>query len=211
MSFRPFAKIGALRWALYRLAQWRVQEKLAALSPYLAVKERVLDIGAGNGVLCQQLRRRGQEVVALDTANLSFIDDIVPVVYDGVVMPFRADAFDVALIITVLHHCKDPNAVLAEARRVARRILVIEEIHENTFEKYCTYAIDSLFNFQFFDHPRSNKTDAGWRALFRNLDLEVTDAVYSRSIGILRRVTYVLERSPVRATATAHGVRDGAD
>ncbi len=196
MSFKPLLRVAPLRWSLYRLARWRVEEKIAAIHRYIEVGESVVEVGAGNCVLVEQLRRRGHEVVALDVANLSFIDGIVPELYDGAVMPFEDDRFDVALIITVLHHCTNPNAVLAEARRVARKVLVIEEIYENSLEKYCTYAIDSLFNFQFFDHPRSNNSDAGWRNAFGELNLEVKDAVYSRSIGVLRRVTYVLERAP---------------
>jgi ubiquinone/menaquinone biosynthesis C-methylase UbiE len=146
-------------------------------------------------VLCEQLERRGHKVVALDVENLSFVESIVPRGYDGKVIPFADDSFDVGLLITVLHHCQDPNAVLAEAKRVAKKVVVIEEIYENAFEKYCTYAIDSLFNFQFFDHPRSNKTDAGWKSAFRDLGLELRHVEYSRSIGVLRRVTYVLERA----------------
>jgi len=186
-----------MRWTLYRLARWRVGEKVDSLTGYLTPGERVLEVGAGNCVLTEQLQRRGFEVVALDVENLSFIKSVVPILYDGARMPFADDSFDVALVVTVLHHCKDPNAVLAEAGRVARKVIVIEEIYENAFEKYCTYAIDSLFNFQFFGHPRSNKTDAGWRAAFGELQLGVKEAVYSRSIIVLRRVTYVLQRGAV--------------
>jgi ubiquinone/menaquinone biosynthesis C-methylase UbiE len=201
MSFKSLVRLAPLRWLLYRLAHWRVQEKIAALEKYLRTGDRVLDVGAGNCVLCQELRRRGHDVVPVDLENLSFIADIVPVIYDGSGLPFADDGFDVALVITVLHHCSDPVAVLAETRRVARRVIVIEEIYENAFEKYATYAIDSLFNFQFFDHPRSNKTDAGWRIAFKDLRLQVSEAAYSRSIGVLRRVTYVLDRAETTAGA----------
>jgi SAM-dependent methyltransferase len=201
MSFKPLVKIAPLRWALYRLARWRVEEKLAELCPRLTPGERILDVGAGNCVLSQELRRRGYDVVPLDLENLSFFDEIIPLLYDGATLPFPDDSFDVALIITVLHHAREPNTLLAEARRVARRLIVIEEIYDSAFEKYATYAIDSLFNLQFFDHPRSNKPDAGWRRAFHDLGLDVTQARYSRSIGILRRVTYVLERSSDKAGA----------
>jgi SAM-dependent methyltransferase len=199
MSFKAFLKISPLRWALCRLALWRVQEKLAEIGSYLDPADRVLDVGAGNCILCQELGRRGYDVVPVDFKNLSFVDEIVPVAYDGTTLPFSDDSFDVALVITVLHHVRDPDVVLAEARRVARRIIVIEEIYENLFEKYCTYAIDSLFNFEFFNHPRSNRTDAGWRQAFQGLRLDVSAAVYSRSLGLLRRVTYVLVRAYGRA------------
>jgi hypothetical protein len=101
----------------------------------------------------------------------------------------------VALVITVLHHAPDPDAVLAEVSRVSRRIIVIEEIYENGVEKYFTYAVDSLFNLEFFSHPHSNRTDSEWRKAFQKLRLDVGAAVYSRSLGLLRRVTYVLLRA----------------
>ena len=195
MSFKPLLGIGPFRWALYRLAIWRVQEKLSEIDPYLNPADRVLDIGAGNCVLCKQLRQRGYDIVPVDLANFSFVEGIVPVVYDGTIFPFDNDSFDVAMVITVLHHAPDPDAILAELRRVARRIIVIEEIYENSFEKYFTYLIDSLFNLEFFGHPRSNRTDGGWRATFQRLGLAINEVRYSRSLGFLRRVTYHLVRS----------------
>jgi SAM-dependent methyltransferase len=199
MSFKAFLKVKPARWALCRLALWRVQEKLAEIGSYLDLADRVLDVGAGNCILCQELGRRGYDVVPVDLKNLSFVDEIVPIAYDGTTLPFGDDSFDVALLITVLHHAPDPDAALAEVRRVSRRIIVIEEIYENSFEKYLTYAIDSLFNLQFFSHPRSNRTDAGWREAFQGLRLDVSAAVYSRSLVLLRRVTYVLVRAEGRA------------
>ncbi len=120
MSFKAFLKISALRQALCRLALWRVREKLAEIGSHLAPDDRVLDVGAGNCILCQELLRLGYNVVPVDLKNLSFVDEIVPVAYDGTTLPFGDDSFDVALIITVLHHVRDPDAILAEARRVAR-------------------------------------------------------------------------------------------
>lgn len=203
MSFASVAKVGPIRRLLYRLALWRVREKLVEIGPHLGPADRVLDVGAGNCVLCQQLRLRGVDVTPLDLANLSFVEAIEPVVYDGKTLPFDDDRFDVALIITVLHHTHDPDRVLAEVARVARRIVIVEEIYESRFEKHFTYAIDSLFNLEFFGHPRSNRTDAGWKAAFSRLGLEVSDATYTRSLRYMRRVTYVLGRAGGRVQAPA--------
>ena len=198
MLFEALLKVSPLRWALCRLALWRAREKLAEIRSHIHAAERVIDVGAGNCMLCRELRRLGYEVVPVDVQKRSFVDEIVPVVYDGSTLPFADDRFDVALLITVLHHAPDPDAVLGEARRVANRIVIIEEIYENVFEKYFTFAVDSVFNLEFFSHPRSNRSDAQWRKAFQCLGLDVSAAVYSRSLGFLRRVTYVLTRDEGR-------------
>ena len=141
------------------------------MGTYLDLADRVLDVGAGNCILCQELDRLGYHVVPVDLQNLSFVDEIVPVIYDGMRLPFDDDSFDVALVITVLHHAPDPDAVLAEVSIVARRIIVIEEIYGNGVEKYFTYAVDSLFNLEFFSHPHSSRTDSEWRKAFQETAL----------------------------------------
>ncbi|HEY7647387.1 MAG TPA: class I SAM-dependent methyltransferase [Methylomirabilota bacterium] len=205
MSFKHVVRIGPLRWGLQRLAFWRSAEKLDEIDRLLAPGDRVLDVGAGNGVLCRQLRRRGYYVVSVDVEDLSFFDDVQPVVYDGVALPFADDSFDVALLITVLHHTPDPDALLSEARRVARRVIVIEEIYDTALGKFSTFAIDSLFNLEFFGHPHTNRTDRGWRTTFQTLGLDVSAAAYSRSLRVLKRVTYSLARNPGGAGSARAG------
>ncbi len=194
MSFKTFARFPPFRAVLYRLARWRVAEKLERLAPHLPAGAAVLDIGAGNGVLCEALRARGFRVTPVDLDDLSFVPAVRPVIYDGARLPFPDAAFDVALLITVLHHARAPETVLAEAARVADRLVIIEEIYSSRWRKYVTYAVDSLFNLEFFGHPRSNRTDAGWRASFARLGLALRDAEYSMSLGVLERVTYCVGR-----------------
>lgn len=195
MSFTLFSRINPLRRVLYRLARWRVGEKLGEIYPFLKGDDKVLDCGAGNCVLCEQLRLRGHEIVPLDIADLSFVDAITPVVYDGSKIPFPDNTFEVGLVVTVLHHTEDPNALLAELKRVARRIVVIEEIYGNSFQKYFTYVVDSVFNLEFFNHPRSNRTDDGWKTAFAELGFHIESARYSRSLLFLKRATYHIVKS----------------
>jgi 2-polyprenyl-3-methyl-5-hydroxy-6-metoxy-1,4-benzoquinol methylase len=114
---------------LYQLALWRVQEKLLEIIPYLDFTDRILDVGSGNCVLNQQLRIRGYNIVPFDVENLSFVEGIVPILYDGTDIPFQSDSFDMAIVITVLHHAKNPNAILLQLSKVAKRIIIIEEIY----------------------------------------------------------------------------------
>jgi hypothetical protein len=59
----------------------------------------------------------------------------------------------------------------------------------------CESPIDSLFNLEFFGHPRSNRTVTGWREAFQRLGLAVSQAVYSKSLGLMQRITYVVDRA----------------
>lgn len=198
MSFKRIARWPVMRRLLVNLARWRVAEKIPELMGHIQPTDRILDIGSGNGVLCDALKRRGLHVTPLDVEDLSLLDEVKPFLYNGTRIPFEDDAFDVALLITVLHHVKDPGSLLAEATRVAGRVIVIEEIYSNILEKYLTYFIDSVFNFEFIGHPHSNRTDEGWRAAFQSLGLELTEARYSRSLLVLNRVTYVLDKKAVQ-------------
>lgn len=87
MSLKLLSKVTPLRWILCRLALWRAHEKVAAIDSYLDSAQRVIDVGAGNCILCRELRRRGHDVVPVDLTNLSFVDEIVPVTYAGSRLP----------------------------------------------------------------------------------------------------------------------------
>jgi SAM-dependent methyltransferase len=194
MPFQGLFSVPLLRRCLYRLGTWRVKEKLIELEPYFNTRENILDIGSGNCLLCHELTIRNYSVTALDVDNFSFVDDINPVIYDGFNIPFADERFSLALLVTVLHHTRNPERVLSEAMRVAKRIIVIEEIYSNIGDKWLTYFIDSVFNLEFVNHPHSNKTDTAWQDAFKQLGLKLLHVKYSRSIWVLKRVTYVLEK-----------------
>jgi 2-polyprenyl-3-methyl-5-hydroxy-6-metoxy-1,4-benzoquinol methylase len=193
MPFKQISRWSLLRSILVQVAKWRVKEKVEELIPNLKSTDNILDIGSGNGMLCYTLMKYNFKVTPLDVDNFSFIGEVKPIIYNAVKIPFKDSSFNVALLITVLHHAQNPKQVLAEARRVANRIIVIEEIYSNKFNKYLTYFVDSIFNFEFIGHPHTNMTDTEWREVFAHLGLKLLHASYKRSILVLKRVTYILE------------------
>lgn len=84
----------------------------------------VLDAGAGTGAASKAARRRGALVVASDVspAMLAFGQGARPpaAAADGRALPFRAGAFDVAILAFSLSHVDPPVAGLREAARVTR-------------------------------------------------------------------------------------------
>lgn len=175
----------------------RAEALVANILPHLSGGARILDIGAGRGLVADALIKQGFEVTLVDVADLSLVEHLRPVLYDGRHLPFPDDAFDVALLLTVLHHIPNPDDTLAEARRVARRIVVIEDIFEGEAERVLTMIGDSWLNQEFAGHPHSNRSDAGWRATFAHLNLRVVAAKQNFHWFFpfrFRHATYTLER-----------------
>lgn len=90
--------------------------------------ERVLDLGAGTGRFTRLLAPTNR-VTALDPSRemLHQARDkgSFPCVQgDGGRLPFRPGAFDVTLVVMVLHHLRDIAAAFGEIARVSRRVVV---------------------------------------------------------------------------------------
>ena len=186
--------IPPLRRTAYHLCTWRSKTLLDTVCDLVPSDDHILDIGSGMCVITEALQQQGRRVTPLDVADLSFTPAIRPILYDGMSMPFDDDSFDTALLITVLHHTPHPEAVIQEAARVARKILIVEDIYSTTAGKYFTFAADSLLNLEFTGHPRTNKRDDEWRALFESLGLHLTDARYNRALGLFTHGTYFVSR-----------------
>ncbi len=102
-----------------------LSERLAALLPENA---RVLDVGCGNGLIDRLIAAHRPDVT-ITGVDLSLRPEThIPVTrFDGKRIPFDDGAFDVVMFVDVLHHTEDPEILLAEARRVASRAVVLKD------------------------------------------------------------------------------------
>jgi alpha-1,6-mannosyltransferase len=173
----------------------RLRIKQGRIARHLTREDSILDLGSGHGGLCLALRREGFDVTPVDVQNLSFFPEIVPIIYDGENLPFIDGTFDTSMLITMLHHTPDPEAVLREALRVTRkRLVIMEDIYSNPVQRELTYFTDSLVNLEFEGHPHTNKTDAEWLKLFDQLGLRLVYREDFRTLVFFRQVIYVVER-----------------
>ncbi len=148
---------------------------ISEIGGYLKKNDRILDIGCGGCHIAKQLKEKGYDIVPLDVEDRSCFQEITPVIYDGKKIPFEDNSFDVAFLLTVLHHTRDPIMILCEAKRVARRVVIIEDLYDGRLQKYLTLAMDSILNTEFFGHPHSNKTKKEWETIFHTLNLRIID------------------------------------
>ncbi len=147
---------------------------LGKIIPPLRGKERkVIDVGSGTGHTALSLIKLGHKVTCVDVEDMNLFEETKPIIYDGKTLPFADNSFEVALLVTVLHHTPNPEVVIREVSRVAKRIVIMEDTYNNLWQKYLTFIMDSIGNMQFKNHPHSNKTDKEWRKLFKKLRLKV--------------------------------------
>ncbi len=170
----------------------RANDIFRKIGSFLSREEKILDIGAGTCSVTELLREREFNVTPVDIKNLSAVDDIVPVIYDGDTLPFPNNSFDAALLLDVLHHARDPQRVLRESARVAPKIIVIENVHRGKLQKFLTVAMDRLTNLDF--GSLNHKSDEGWKDIFSKLGLVLKEEHCSRFWLFFLSKMYLLRR-----------------
>ncbi len=89
---------------------------------------RVLDVGCGDGLLARLIVGRRPDLALEGIDVLVREGTHVPVTaFDGHAIPHPDASFDAVQFVDVLHHTDDPEELLREAVRVARRAVVIKD------------------------------------------------------------------------------------
>ena len=109
----------------------RLRELVRRITPHLRANDRVLDVGCGFGALGRAVLDGPGCPPDVDFRGLERVKregGLIPVeAYDGVTIPHDDGAFDMVILADVLHHEDDPDRLIAECRRVSRRLLVIKD------------------------------------------------------------------------------------
>ena len=132
----------------------------------LPEKSRILDLGGGWGFYQEPLAKREHESLVLDVVKLDYQKAPV-VIYDGGKIPFDDQSFDVTILITMLHHVPDPEALLREVRRVTRKkVIVVEDLYHHGLGRFWTICRDRMLNMEFMEHPHQFRKHEGWLEFF---------------------------------------------
>lgn len=150
--------------------------------------KNILDVGMGAGATSFYLTKKGFDIIGVDVDNLSIYKDLKPIVYDGEKLPFKNGEFETAIIVHVLHHCGDGVAVLEEVKRVAKRVIFIEDTFTNPIEWISVQLNDALTNFEFKLHKFRTKKEwieiikeRNWKIVGQDSWFEIgISSIYSR-------------------------------
>lgn len=135
---------------------------------------KLLDLGCGSGIVAKAFQDFFQaKVVGVDIKDQRIL--YIPLeIINGKTLPFPEKSFDAVLISYVLHHSDDPVALLKEAKRVGREIIIYEDLPEDFLAKiYC--KIHGLTFNKFFQkgNNASFKTSREWEEIFQKMGLRI--------------------------------------
>ncbi len=174
---------------------WRMdaRRKLSWIENSISKEDSILEIGSGPGSVLSVLREAEFAVDGIDVRDTSFEKALAPQIYDGVKVPFHDGAYDVSLLLTMLHHTPDPDSILSEAKRVSKRLIIIEDVYDGPIQRKLTKITDSMTNLEFFGHPHTNRSDEEWCATFERLDLDLKSKAIHCVAGYFLQAVYVLD------------------
>jgi SAM-dependent methyltransferase len=125
---------GLLAWAVkfdpYHSVrrQRRDQRIIDGIALQLGRVDSLLDVGCGDGFITRAVAdRAGARRVAGVELSVPPHGHVPIHRYNGRDLPFPDGSFEAVTLVDVLHHCEDPQRVLDEAVRVAKRKVVIKD------------------------------------------------------------------------------------
>lgn len=94
----------------------------------------ILDVGAGTGRAIEFFRARGRDITGAEPSSAQIAQAIkkgIPAAHivqaDGQSLPFADGSFDAVCEFGMLHHVRQPERVIAEMLRVARKAVFISD------------------------------------------------------------------------------------
>jgi len=174
-------------------------KKLAKILPeYLLGATDVLDIGTGDGKLAALLQSQtGAKFVGCETV-IQPSSAIEIRQYDGYSLPFENDSFQYVMLVDMLHHVRDQEQMLQEAKRVAREYVLIKDHYwETRFDRLWLGWIDYIGNVGIgVDLPYKFLREREWDDLFAAVQLSVVQVKKTRwsAADPIRQVIFKLAK-----------------
>lgn len=109
---------------------------------------QMLDVGTGDGQIAMMIGQQQPDTQVQGIDIMLREKTHIPVtLFDGTTIPFADDSVDVVTFVDVLHHTDDPQRLITEAARVARRAVIIKDhLSENALDHATLRVMDWVGN-----------------------------------------------------------------
>lgn len=170
----------------------RVRTLARLIADRLPANARILDVGCGSGDLAALLMQLRPDVSVEGIDVLVRPNTAIKVhAYDGRTIPFEDNAFDVAIVVDVLHHTDDPAAVMAEIARVAPMVVIKDHLRDGFAANLTLRFMDWVGNAAHGVRlPYNYLSRREWTAIWKTLGLEARQfttrlKLYPQPFGML--------------------------
>jgi len=174
----------------------RIKKLAEEIAERLPQGARVLDVGCGSGDLAALIMQIRPDVAIEGIDVLVRPGTAIPVhQYDGAHIPFDDDTFDAAMVVDVLHHTDDPEAVLNEIARTARTIVIKDHLRNGFAAGVTLRFMDWVGNAAHGVRlPYNYLTRAEWLDIWSRLQLR-TSAFTTRLALYPRPFSWLFDRN----------------
>ena len=162
------------------------------IKQYLKNSDVILDLGSGNGLVANNIRKNiGARVICLDITNSSKTK-VKPILFCGKHIPFCRDAFTVTICCFVLHHTRYQKELLDEMKRVTNsKIIILEDVNETIGDYFLLWIHKCYSRIRYRPHRTKFRSNNEWRDFFRKCGLFVRK---EEKIEKTREITYPVSR-----------------
>lgn len=154
-------------------APYRSKLIIKCYKSWMKEKERVLDIGCGNGISTKEITDNlNVYVTGCDVEKNIVFDFPFFLIPKSGKLPFKDQSFHTAMLNDVLHHVETQYQipVLKEALRVAKKV-VLFEVEPTLFGKIFDALLNKL-HYKSLKAPLTFKWRKDWIKLFKELGLK---------------------------------------
>lgn len=151
--------------------KYRSKVIIDAYDGWISPSDTALDIGCGNCVVSEELKKHFEcSIYGTDVLDYRKRDIPFKLMKDPRALPFGDKEFEVAMFNDALHHCDDQEALLIEAARVAKSVLLFE-MEPTITAKVVEILINQIHN-PAMNIPFNIRTKDEWTRLFKRLNFD---------------------------------------
>jgi len=165
---------------------------------FIENSSKILDLGCGSAIAGREFQKFFKaDLIGIDIVDIR-VEKIPFQIFDGANIHFPDGHFDYILVSYVLHHAKDLLFLLKEAKRVAKkRIIIYEDLIEGWLSRLICKIHGSTFSYFFQDKKGSDnfKKEKDWKIIFDNLKLKI---IFEKRVSSLfnpvKKKLFILEK-----------------